>query len=108
MVEARNGEEAWQFLRLENGPQLAILDWEMPGLTGSEVCQLVRKADLPVYILMFTERTEANNLIEINESSSTATSSCLRVALIIGNPRGYVPGRGQRRCVLQNSIHRAT
>ena len=30
VVEARDGEEAWQVLQGEDAPKLAILDWLMP------------------------------------------------------------------------------
>ena len=32
VVAACDGEEAWQILRAEDGPRLAILDWMMPGM----------------------------------------------------------------------------
>jgi hypothetical protein len=80
----------------------------MLGLTGSEVCQLVRKAGLQVYILMFTEGKEANNLIEVNEPSSTpqvrASGSLSSLAILVA----MCLAGGQRRCELQNSVHTAT
>jgi len=39
---ASDGDEAWSALQSEDAPQLAILDWMMPGLHGSEVCRRVR------------------------------------------------------------------
>ena len=43
-----------------------ITDWEMPGLSGIELCRQVRAAGLPVYtyILFLTKRTEKQYLIE--------------------------------------------
>jgi diguanylate cyclase (GGDEF)-like protein len=43
-----------------------ITDWEMPGLSGIELCRQVRAASLPVYtyILILTKRTEKQHLIE--------------------------------------------
>ena len=41
VVITRDGAEAWQILQREDAPQLAILDWLMPGLDGVEVCRKV-------------------------------------------------------------------
>ncbi len=41
-VIARDGRQAWEILRSENAPRLAILDWMMPGMDGVEVCKHVR------------------------------------------------------------------
>ncbi|MFN9431784.1 MAG: PleD family two-component system response regulator, partial [Acidobacteriota bacterium] len=38
-VVACDGQEAWDVLQQEHAPQLAILDWVMPQLTGLEVCR---------------------------------------------------------------------
>ena len=43
VTEAANGEEAWQLLAQEPGPWLAVLDWQMPGLDGPEVCRRLRE-----------------------------------------------------------------
>src|ERR1051326_7126463 len=64
VIVANNGEEAWQCLRAENGPRLAILDWRMPGMDGVEVCRRVR-AEGPlnyVYLLILTTKTQSEDL----------------------------------------------
>ncbi|MDM8551756.1 response regulator [Desulfobacterales bacterium HSG2] len=43
VVTASDGNEAWEILRDEDAPRLAILDWMMPGLSGPEICRKVRK-----------------------------------------------------------------
>ena len=43
VVVACDGAEAWRILDGPDAPSLAILDWMMPGHTGPELCQLVRK-----------------------------------------------------------------
>jgi DNA-binding response OmpR family regulator len=63
VVTACDGEEAWQTLRADDGPRLAILDWIMPGMEGIEVCRLARAAfGRDVYILILTARTESEDL----------------------------------------------
>jgi two-component system cell cycle response regulator len=37
-----DGEQAWAALEREDAPQLAVLDWEMPGLDGLEVTRKLR------------------------------------------------------------------
>jgi two-component system, cell cycle response regulator len=61
-----SGAEALAALAAPGGPSVAILDWEMPGLTGLQVCRALR--GLPcyryVYILMLTGHTEPRHVVE--------------------------------------------
>ncbi len=56
VVVACDGNEAWAILQAEDAPEIAILDWVMPGLTGPEVCRRVRalakEKDIYTYILL--------------------------------------------------------
>ena len=42
-VMAAEGQEAWEALSRPDAPELALLDWEMPGVSGVEICQRLRK-----------------------------------------------------------------
>ena len=55
-VRARDGDEAWRLLQQRDRPVVAILDQNMPGMTGTEVCRLVRQADLrpAPYLIILT------------------------------------------------------
>jgi putative two-component system response regulator len=66
VVEACDGEAAWEILRRPNAPRLAIIDWMMPGADGLEVCRRVRAmgAPEPTYIVMLTAREGKNNVVE--------------------------------------------
>jgi DNA-binding response OmpR family regulator len=59
-----DGLDALQALAAD-GPQLAILDWVMPGLDGREVCRRVRAEPnpRPVYLIMLTVRTGRADII---------------------------------------------
>ena len=56
VVSAKDGLEALRILMLSDAPQLAVLDWMMPGLDGVQICRSVRerKSDLYTYILLLT------------------------------------------------------
>jgi diguanylate cyclase (GGDEF)-like protein len=63
-----SGTEAWQILQRPKAPRLAILDWMMPGLSGPEVCSLVRQHQgqpdsVYTYIILRTSRNEKDDLI---------------------------------------------
>jgi CheY-like chemotaxis protein len=58
VVEVTDGEVAWHILSQEAGPWLAILDWQMPGLDGPEVCRRVRASSSSglIYAILLTGR----------------------------------------------------
>ena len=72
VVVACDGNEAWRILQEDNAPSLAILDWMMPGMTGLEVCRLLRqKAREPyTYVLLLTSKSQKEDLIEGMESGA--------------------------------------
>jgi len=59
------GEDAWEILQREDGPQLAILDWFMPGMTGMEVCRRVRASlrDRYIYLVLLTARSQSGDVV---------------------------------------------
>ena len=71
-VVAHDGNEAWEALQQPDGPQLAILDWMMPGLNGVDICRGVRAAarEPYVYILLLTARTDSQDLVEGMEAGA--------------------------------------
>jgi len=71
-VVARDGTEAWEALQQPDAPQLAILDWMMPGLNGVDICRGVRAAGREpyVYILLLTARTDSQDLVEGMEAGA--------------------------------------
>jgi DNA-binding response OmpR family regulator len=55
VVTARDGKQAWEILRQQDGPRLAVLDWQMPGMHGNEICRKARQLpDTPMYLLLLT------------------------------------------------------
>jgi DNA-binding response OmpR family regulator len=65
-VSAINGEKAWEILKKRDSPQIALLDWEMPGIDGVEVCLRTKKLETLVstYIIMLTVRDSKNDIVQ--------------------------------------------
>jgi diguanylate cyclase (GGDEF)-like protein len=65
-VVASDGQEAWTILQRPDAPQLAVLDWVMPSITGVELCKLVRQQqrEAYTYILLLTSKNQREDLIE--------------------------------------------
>lgn len=65
VVVCADGLEAWQALQGKDAPQLAILDWMMPGMEGVEVCRKVREASDPrlLYLILLTGKDRREDLV---------------------------------------------
>jgi diguanylate cyclase (GGDEF)-like protein len=65
VVAAKDGDVAWEILQGEDAPQLAILDWMMPGMDGAAICQKVRERteQLYTYILLLTAKSEKQDIV---------------------------------------------
>ena len=66
VVITENGKEAWSILQREDAPRLAILDWMMPEMDGTEVCRLVRQKQsaTPTYIILLTAKSRKADIVE--------------------------------------------
>ena len=62
---AHDGNAAWQALTSGPSPDLAIIDWMMPGLDGVELCRRIRsEASLAsLYVILLTGRAARTDLI---------------------------------------------
>ncbi len=65
VITASNGNEAWQALEdKDNPPELAILDWMMPGLDGIDLCRKIQERKYPfVYTILLTAKSENTDVI---------------------------------------------
>lgn len=60
------GPAALEILESDNPPLLAILDWEMPGMGGVEVCRQLRSRSRSryTYVILLTARDQQQDLVE--------------------------------------------
>jgi DNA-binding response OmpR family regulator len=65
VVLAEDGNRAWEILHATGGPQLALLDWQMPGMDGLEVCRKVRAhpAMNSIYLVIATVRQSQQDVL---------------------------------------------
>jgi diguanylate cyclase (GGDEF)-like protein len=66
LVVAENGTHAWEVLRGQDAPTLALLDWVLPGLDGIELCRRIRTLGSNgtyIYTVMLTAKDRKKNLL---------------------------------------------
>ena len=65
VLVANDGNEAWEKLQSPDAPQLAILDWVMPGLSGPQVCRRVRAcaALSSMYLIILTAKNNEADIV---------------------------------------------
>lgn len=68
---ASDGTEAWETFEKET-PPLVILDWQMPGLDGLEVCRRIREhpAGDITFVLVVTARDSADDLTAVLDAGA--------------------------------------
>src|SRR6266496_4522827 len=61
---AKNGSEGLALVSAQR-PAVVITDWEMPDLTGPELCQQIRRNTASyTYIILLTSKDEKDNIIK--------------------------------------------
>ncbi|MDD2372980.1 MAG: diguanylate cyclase [Syntrophomonadaceae bacterium] len=72
ILMAHNGNEAWDILEKIDRPNMAVLDWMMPGMDGVEICRKLRQLKLPnyVYVILLTARSKREDVISGLESGA--------------------------------------
>ena len=66
VTSASNGTEAMALLNDENdSPELALVDWMMPGMDGLEICRRLKHRKRPfVFVILLTARAGDEDIIE--------------------------------------------
>lgn len=71
-VVCTNGQEAVDGLDSDDPPQIAILDWNMPGLSGPEICQQLRarQPESYTFVMLLTNRDDYTDQLTGLESGA--------------------------------------
>ena len=66
VISCSDGAQAWEMLRGNDPPEIAVLDWMMPGVDGLELCRRVRQSSnqASVYIILLTARGRKDDIIQ--------------------------------------------
>jgi sigma-B regulation protein RsbU (phosphoserine phosphatase) len=72
VVAAPDGLTAWALLRSDRAPKVALLDWQMPGMDGVEVCRKVRTlpSAQPLYVIFLTARQDKASIVSALEAGA--------------------------------------
>ena len=72
VTAVENGLDAWEILQKEDAPQLAMLDWIMPGLDGIELCRRIRGRDNGPYryVILLTAKDHKEDIVAGLESGA--------------------------------------
>ena len=64
-ITVTNGRDAIRRLAGGDAPRIAFLDWEMPGLTGLEICRRIKRAEHRpfTYVVMLTGRDDKQDMV---------------------------------------------
>jgi two-component system cell cycle response regulator len=109
-----NGLDARHILRQESAPNLAILDWMMPGLDGLQVVKELRHAnrDAYTYVLLLTSKAERADVLAGLDAGADDylkkpfDAQELRARLRVGSR--ILDLQRKLVCALATSEHRAT
>jgi len=64
-----DGDAAWSILEADDAPRLAILDWNMPGIDGLDICRNLRKREHEkgtpyTYVILLTGRDNQDDVVQ--------------------------------------------
>jgi DNA-binding response OmpR family regulator len=71
-VTAANGKQAWKALQGPDPPLLAVVDWNMPGIDGVELCREIRAAPTlsGTYLILLTGNQDQKDVVAGLESGA--------------------------------------
>lgn len=72
VLAAQDGAEAWVLLQMQDGPEIAILDWMMPEIDGLELCRRCREHPTlkSMHVLMLTAKGDTSSIVEALEAGA--------------------------------------
>lgn len=65
VIETNDGDEAWAVLSKPDPPQLAVIDWIMPGIDGADICRRARATEelASLYIILLTAKESRKDVV---------------------------------------------
>ena len=65
VVATADGEEAWAAFQKTDAPQLAVLDWMMPGMDGPTLCRRLREQKRKglLYFILLTSKDDRDDIV---------------------------------------------
>jgi two-component system, NtrC family, sensor kinase len=94
VMSAEDGAQAWEIFERER-PPLVLLDWQMPHLSGIDVCERIRGSvdGRDAFVLMVTARGATRDLLRLLDAgaddyvSKPLTPEALRTRVVIAERR---------------------
>lgn len=72
-IPLADGLQAWTLLQKANSPKLALMDWVMPKMDGTEVCRRLRErqaCESYVYTILLTAKDSRDDLLRAMEAGA--------------------------------------
>ena len=81
-VESDQSAESVELLLGADGPDLALVDWDLPGCGGPELCRQVRaqRRSSPPYIIVLAQSDD-----QIGEAFAAGADDCLSASAAVGH-----------------------
>ena len=92
VVEVGDGSAAWAAFERDS-PELVVLDWQMPGLSGLDVCARISTSGKGAFVLMVTARGATDDLRRVLDAgaddylSKPLTPEALATRVVIAERR---------------------
>lgn len=66
IVCAEDGNSAWDIINADPPPDIVLIDWMMPGMSGLEICKQLRAKQQSkyIYIILITAKSEYRDYME--------------------------------------------
>lgn len=90
VIQTTDATMAYENIKMFTEPFVIILDWLMPGMEGSTLCELTRKTDIPYqpFIIMLTSKNSINDqLTALDMGADMFLTKPIEPAVIIANLR---------------------
>ena len=81
MLSVDNGPDALDLLLADDPPEVALVDWDLPGCGGPELCRQVRaqRRSSPPYIIVLAKSDD-----QIGEAFAAGADDCLSASACCG------------------------